>query len=137
MTLFTFNNYQREKKLVIDALTQKGVTILRFINSSSRESMRANFRGSQELLPWEEHAQVAMEQAAEQPGVDYVVLVDIQNEVIAGAGTTFSEKKMSVADLSFFSSLRATQPDSIVLRTVEDGEGERRSFSERTMRAGS
>ena len=128
LTLFTFNNYQREKKLVIDALTQKGVTILRFINSSSRESMRANFRGSQELLPWEEHAQVAMEQAAEQPGVDYVALVDIQNQIIAGAGTKFSEKKLSVADLSFFSSLRANQPDSIVLRTVEDGEGERRSF---------
>jgi signal transduction histidine kinase len=128
LTLFAFNNYQREKKLVIDALTQKGVTILRFINSSSRESMRANFRGAQDLLPWEEHAQVAIEQAAEQPGVDYVVLVDIQNQIIAGAGVKFSEKKVSGTDISFFSSLRVNQPDSIVLRTVEDEEGERRSF---------
>ncbi len=84
LTLFTVNNYQREKKLVMEALTQKGATIIRFINSSSRESMRANLRGSQDLLPWEDHAQVAMEQAVEQPGVDNVYLVDLHDQIIAG-----------------------------------------------------
>ena len=128
LTLFAFNNYQREKKLVIDALTQKGVTILRFIKSSSRESMRANFRGSQELLPWEDHARAAMQQAAEQPGVDYVVLVDIEDQVILGAGTELAEEAINIDNITFFSSLRGREPHYIVSRTVEGEEEKRRSF---------
>jgi len=128
LTLFTINNYQREKKLVVEALTQKGVTIIRFINSSSRESMRANLRGSQDILPWEDHAQAAMEQAAEQPGVDYVALVDLRNQVISGAGNGFSSKKMSGDDLLFSASLRGGSPGSIVLRNVEDVQSGKRSF---------
>ena len=128
LTLFTFNNYQREKKLVIDALTQKGVTILRFIKSSSRESMRANFRGSQELLPWEDHARAAMQQAAEQPGVDYVVLVDIEDQVIFRAGAVLTEKAIDIDDITFFSSLRGNEPDYIVSRTVAVEKAKRRAF---------
>ena len=128
LVLFTVNNYQREKKLVVDALTQRGVTIIRFISSASRESMRANLRGSQKLLPWEEHAQAAMEQAAEQPGVDYVALVDVQDRILAGAGKGFSEKKMSIDGSGFYVSLRGGRPDSIALRNVEDEESDKRFF---------
>lgn len=128
LTLFTINNYQREKKFVVEALTQKGVTIIRFINSSSRESMRANLRGSQDLLPWEDHAQVAMKQAAEQPGVDYVALVDLHNQVISRAGNDFSNKKMSDDDLLFSASLRNSAPGSVALRNVENVRSGERSF---------
>jgi two-component system sensor histidine kinase HydH len=128
LTLFTVNNYQREKKLVVEALTQKGATIIRFINSSSRESMRVNFRGSQDLLPWEDHAQVAMEQAVEQPGIDNVYLVDLHDQIIAGAGTSFSERKMSGKELSFLESLRGSRPGFVALRDVEDNQNGQRFF---------
>ncbi len=128
LTLFTVNNYQREKKLVMEALTQKGATIIRFINSSSRESMRANLRGSQDLLPWENHAQVAMEQAVEQPGVDNVYLVDLHDQIIAGAGKSFSERKMSGKELSFLESLRGSRPGFVALRDVGDNQNGQRFF---------
>ena len=128
LTLFTVNNYQREKKLVIEALTQKGATIIRFINSSSRESMRANLRGSQDLLPWEDHAQVAMDQAVEQPGIDNVYLVDLHDQIIAGAGESFSKKKMNADELSFLESLRRSHPGFVALRDVKDSRNGQRFF---------
>jgi len=128
LTLFTVNNYQREKKLVVDALTQKGLIIIRFVNSSSRESMRADFRGSPNSMSWEEHARVALEQAAEQPGVDFVALVNINNQIIAGSGEDFLKENIDAAELSFLASLREGPPDFVVLRNIKKKDSGTRSF---------
>ena len=128
LVLFTVNNYQREKKLMVETLTQKGGTIIRFINSSSRESMRANFRGSQTLLPWEDHVKVAMEQAAEQPGVEFVALVDRYDRVIVEAGDGFSETGLTASTVSFLSSIKDGSTRSIISRNIERADGRNRFF---------
>ncbi len=128
LTLFAVNNYQREKKLMVEALIQKGGTIIRFISSSSRESMRANFRGSQTPLPWEEHVKIAMEQAVEQPGVDYVVLVGLHDRVIAGAGEGGFEKNLTASTRSFLSSLKTHDARVFISRDIKDEKGRKRYF---------
>ncbi len=47
LTIFAVSNYQREKELIVEALAQKGLTLMRFINSSVRESIRDNLRSNQ------------------------------------------------------------------------------------------
>jgi len=128
LTLFTVNNYQREKKLMVEALIQKGGTIIRFISSSSRESMRANFRGSQTPLPWEDHVKIAMEQAVEQPGVDYVVLVDLHDRVIANAGDGGGEENLNASTRSFLSSLKTHDARVFISRDINDQKGRKRYF---------
>lgn len=128
LTLFAVNNYQREKKLMVETLIQKGGTIIRFISSSSRESMRANFRGSQTPLPWEDHVKIAMEQAVEQPGVDYVVLVDLHDRVIAGAGDGGFEENLTASTRSFLSSLKADDARVFISRDIKDQKGRKRYF---------
>jgi len=128
LILFTVNNYQREKRLVVEALTQKGMTIIRFINSTSRESMRANLRGSQKMLPWEEHVQIAIEQAVEQSGVDYVALITPDNQLVAGAGNGFPDKKIDAATLLFLKSLRHGPTAFAISRYVEDEESHKGFF---------
>ncbi len=128
LTLFTVNNYQREKKLMVEALIQKGGTIIRFISSSSRDSMRANFRGSQTPLPWEDHVKIAMEQAVEQPGVDYVVLVDLHDRVIADAGDGEGEENLNVSTRSFLSSLKTHDARGFISRDINDQKGRKRYF---------
>lgn len=126
LILFTVNNYQREKKLVVEALTEKGVTIIRFINSSSREAMRKNFRESQRLLPWESHVQKAIEQAVEQPGVDYVALVDISGNIIAGAGDKVVGEKIDATTTTFLTSLMNSQNHLLVSgNSIDEKSGER------------
>lgn len=128
LTLYTVNNYQREKKLMVETLIQKGGTIIRFISSSSRESMRANFRGSQTPLPWEDHVKIAMEQAVEQPGVDYVVLVDLYGRVIADAGDGGDEENLNASTRSFLSPLKTHDARVFISRDINDQNGRKRYF---------
>ena len=51
--IFTVNNYRREKELMGEALVQKGLTLMRFVSSSARETMRDNLRSGETMLGWE------------------------------------------------------------------------------------
>lgn len=86
LTLFSFSSYQREKELMIEGLAQKGLTLMRFVNSSVRVLMVENLRSLQTLIPWESHLATAMEQAVEQPGVEYILLADQSGTIISSAG---------------------------------------------------
>lgn len=94
LALFAVNNYQRERKLITAALEQKGLTLVRFINSSVRESIRGNLRSREEWQSWEAHMQTALEQAVEQPGVERIVILDSK-------GTVLLKAKSEVARLEF------------------------------------
>ncbi len=101
LSIFAVNNYQREKELVMEALTQKGLTLMRFINSSVRESIRDNLRSTEQWNPWEDQMLTAMQQAVEQPGVEFVVLVDSAGNVLASAGTALPNNKMDAVTAAF------------------------------------
>lgn len=84
--LFGVSNYQREVELIQQALSQKGLTLVRFINSSTRESMRTSMLLSGVPGKWLEQMQNAMQQATEQPGVDFVALVTSEGKILARTG---------------------------------------------------
>jgi len=84
--LFGISNYQREKELLGRSMEQRGLTLMRFINSSAREGLRQRLRAGDTLPGWEELVGEAMQQATEQPGVISVLLVDKDGAIHAAAG---------------------------------------------------
>ena len=86
LIFFGVNNFRREQALFQNALMQRSLTLTRFISSAARESIRGYMRYSGEVGRWEDFMQAAISQAAEQPGVDAVTLVDGKGKIIARAG---------------------------------------------------
>ena len=129
LTLFTVSNYRREKELIGEALVQKGLTLMRFINSSTREAIRENIRSSQPWVRWEDQMQTAMEQAVEQPGVEYVLLIDSTGAILSGAGKNLPEKQIDGDTLAFVRGLRPEGQMPFVSRIskdVQDAENKRK-----------
>ncbi len=123
LALFTVSNYQREKELMEEALVQKGLTLMRFINSSARESMRDTLRSSETPVRWEDQLRAAMEQAVEQPGVESVLLVDQEGVIISAAGLNSANHTIDPATLAFARSLKTASPNPFVSRLIKASEG--------------
>lgn len=86
IAFFAVSNYEREKKLISQGLEHKGLTLVRFINSSVSGSVRSMIMNSSSYDQWEAHMQPALELAVEQPGVDSIILVDKDSNVLLSAG---------------------------------------------------
>jgi two-component system sensor histidine kinase HydH len=123
LALFTVSNYQREKELMEEALVQKGLTLMRFINSSARESMRETLRSSETPVRWEDQLRAAMEQAVEQPGVESVLLIDQEGIIISAAGSNSADHTIDPATLAFARSLKTASPNPFVSRLIKASEG--------------
>lgn len=128
LTIFGVSNYQREKDLVVEALAQKGLTLMRFINSSVRISIRNNLRSGQKWLHWQEPMQEAMQQAVEQPGVEFVLLVDSGGKILASAGKDLPDGSIDPSSLAFVSSLQDDDAGRFVTRIRKSGQGDKRKF---------
>ena len=128
LAIFAASNYQREKELVVDALAQKGLTIMRFINSSVRESIRDNLRLDQQWNHWEDHMQAAMKQAVEQPGVDFVLLLDTAGTVLSGAGENVPVNVKDPDSLAFIGALNTRDSGRFITRIIKDVEGDKWKF---------
>ena len=87
IAFFAVSNYEREKNLITQGLEHKGLTLVRFIDSSVSGSVRSMVMSSSPYDQWESHMQPALEQAVEQPGVDSIVLVDKDAHVLLSAGS--------------------------------------------------
>jgi len=86
IAFFAVSNYEREKRLIGQGLEHKGLTLVRFINSSVSGSVRSMIINSSSYDQWEAHMQPALELAVEQPGVDSIILVDKDANVLLSAG---------------------------------------------------
>jgi two-component system sensor histidine kinase HydH len=128
LAIFAVSNYQREKELIVEALSQKGLTLMRFINSSVRESIRDNLRTTQEWNHWEDHMQAAMQQAIEQPGVEFVLLIDSAGTVLSGAGTNVPDNMIDSESTAFVGVLSASDSGRFVTRIIKDAQGNKRKF---------
>ena len=83
--VFAFSNYQREKRLMTEALLQKGLTINRFVTSSARASFRGSFRNIRMAMGrWSDHVQQAIDYSVDQPGLRFLGLVDGRGTILAG-----------------------------------------------------
>jgi two-component system sensor histidine kinase HydH len=84
--VFAVNNYQREKELMSEALLQQGITIVRFVISSSRASMRGSLRNiNVAMWKWTDHVQQAIDNTSDQPGLRFISLVKQDGTIIASS----------------------------------------------------
>ncbi len=123
LAVFTVSNYQREKELINEALIQKSLTLIRFINSSAREAMRDNRRSGATGTGWESQVQAAMEQAVEQPGVESVLLVDSVGKVVAEAGPQAAITTLDAETQAFIRRLPPEGQPPFIARIVRAGAG--------------
>ncbi len=128
LALFAVSNFKREKELIVEALNQKGLTLMRFINSSVRASMRDNLRSSREWVRWEERMQAAVDQAVEQPGVEYVLLMDSSGEILSGAGENLPENKVDSESLAYTLKLRSLVDNPFLSRIIKNVQGDKKKF---------
>lgn len=128
LAIFAVSNYQREKDLVVEALAQKGLTLMRFINSSARESIRENLRSGSQWNRWEDHIKLAMQQAVEQPGVEFVLLMDSGGTILSGAGTNLPNSRIHPEYLDFVGSLNISDSGRFITRIIKNSQEDKRKF---------
>lgn len=119
--LFGFSNYQRERELLWASMEQRGLTLMRFINSSAREGLRQRLRSDDGASSWEESVTEAMKQATEQPGVVSVLLVEQNGKIFASAGVGLAGQRLDDATLEMLGKLSRREGQGILSRVVEPG----------------
>ncbi len=107
---FALNNYQRERKLMTEALLQKGITIIRFVVSNSRASLRGDLRDiHMAMWRWTDHVQKAIDYTAGQPGVNFLGLLDKEGIILASSNRDDIGSRVEPSTLSFVESLEDEQ----------------------------
>lgn len=115
ITVFAVNNYRRDKALMTDILLEKGVTLIRFVVSSSRNSIFAGLRTGQDISTlWPGNVQRVLEHASEHPGVTFLALVNDKGVVLANSVPEEHTRQVSEQTRNFLASLDA---DSVDTRT--------------------
>jgi len=103
---FALNNYQRERKLMTEALLQKGITIIRFVISNSRASLRGDIRDiHMAMWRWTDHVQKAIDYTAGQPGVNFLGLLDAEGIILASSNREDIGSRVGNTTLNFIESL--------------------------------
>lgn len=98
--VFAVNNYQREKELMSEALLQQGITIVRFVMSSSRASLRGNSRNIHVAMwQWTDHVQQAIDNTIDHPGMRFLGLIGPEGHLLA---STESDRNGTMIDDSTF-----------------------------------
>jgi two-component system, NtrC family, sensor histidine kinase HydH len=120
--LFGFSNYQREKELLGTSMEQRGLTLMRFINSAAREGMRQRLRSGDESSSWEESVTEAMKQATEQPGVVSVLLVEQNGKIRASVGVELDGKSFDGETLEMLANLSRSEGQGVLSRVVAPGQ---------------
>ena len=104
--VFAVNNYQREKMLMTEALLQKGITIIRFVVTNSRASLRGEINDiNVAMWKWTDHVQMAIDHASGQPGVDFLCLLDSDGNILASSNRDAIGTNVGKSTLSFVESL--------------------------------
>jgi len=85
---FAVNNYNREKELMTEAMVQKGLSVVRFLDTGVRVSMRAGWMGrrgtpGQSALAWTDHVQEVIDQLQEQRDIHFVEVFDSGGVIVA------------------------------------------------------
>ncbi len=117
--IFGVSNYQREMELLGKSMEQRALTLVRFINSAAREGLRQRLR-TEERAGWEEQMREVMEQAAEQPGVVAVRLVDPAGAILLAAGEGADNgRQLGPAAMELLGRLGQEEEQGVVSRIVD------------------
>jgi len=87
IALFAVNTYKREKGHITKGLEHKGLTLVRFINSDVRDSVRSVISTSRSYEQWDVYMERAIALAVEQPGVDSIAIADKDGNLILSVGS--------------------------------------------------
>ncbi len=127
--VFAVSNYQREKKLMTEALLQKGITIIRFVMTSSRASLRGNLRNIHfAMWEWTDHVQEAVDHASEQPDIRFLGLLDSEGYILASSDSEMLGKKVDASTVVFINSLEEGSSTSGKYRIARSNIDETFSF---------
>lgn len=81
---FAINNMQREKRVMLNGMLQKGVTMIRVIQSGAKSSSIAERRrGVRIPEPWYAHVQRVINHLAADPDIFFLAVTNRQQEVLA------------------------------------------------------
>lgn len=125
--VFAFSNYQREKRLMTEALLQQGLTINRFVTSSARASFRGSFRNIRMAMSqWSDHVQQAIDYSADQPGLRFLGLVNGQGTILASTQHADIGKKLDASAHRFSQSVfkSTSENDEYLYRKISKENGE-------------
>lgn len=123
---FAVTNYTREKELMTQALLQRGISIIGFVDSGMRVSMRGQMLGGgRDLYSWTEHVQEVLSQVQEEDDLHYVELVD-SSGVVRAANDLSRVGSRVTGEISRF--LDAGGRGEPIFRMVKDDEGNRAAF---------
>lgn len=104
--VFAVSNYQREKQLMTEAMLQQGITIARFVTSSTRASLRGSLRSIRVAMwQWTDHVQQAINNSADQPGLLFLGLVDASGNILASTDSDMVGTKIGSSTLEFLKRL--------------------------------
>lgn len=82
---FAINNYSREKQLMTEALLQKGLHIMRSLDTGLKVSIRANIEsGAGGRINLVEHVQAVIDQLHDQEELHFVRVLDSEGKILAG-----------------------------------------------------
>ncbi len=102
---FTLSTMQREKRLMTGAMLQKGATLMRVVGSGARSAYLADLRrGVWNTAPWNEYLQRIITHLSEDPSVEFLMVLDDQNKVVAHTDQT----QLGLNKADFLLSLRAS-----------------------------
>ncbi len=126
ITIFAVSNYRREKELMSEALVQQGLTIARFVTSSSRASLRGNINNIRLATgQWTDHVQQAIENSADHPGLRFAGLINSQGEILAGTSGDHEDKNIDRSTLEFLQNLEQSEgPNALYIFRKRDMETE-------------
>jgi len=118
---FALNNYTREKALMTEVLLQKGLAVIRFLDTGVRVSMRAGWQGRGiGGSGWTAHVQSVIDQLRDQPDIHFVELLDGSGTVLAG---NVDERIGIGKDAETLQFIRGSQGEAPVFRFHRNEEG--------------
>ena len=120
---FAVNNYSREKALMTEALLQKGLAVMRFLETGVRVSMRAGWqRRGGGTVNWQDHVQGVIDQLHDQTDIHYVELMDGGGTILATSRPERIGVKVDSKTLLFAQSGGEEEPVFRIHEGVDGGE---------------
>jgi len=120
---FAVNNYSREKALMTEALLQKGLAVMRFLETGVRVSMRTGWQGrGGGTVSWPDHVQEVIDQLHDQADIHFIELINSNGTILATSRPERIGVKVESKTLLFALSGGEEEPAFRIHRDTDGGE---------------
>lgn len=123
ISIFAFNNYRREKVLMVESLIRQGETITRFIFSSTRSGVIRNMRmhhiGNENLI---QAVQASLDQALDHPGINFIHVVSGEGVILASTIESNIGQRLNKSQQAFFEQVHNVRGAEYLERLLKNTE---------------